>query len=80
MPDKEKKAEAPKGIIATIRERFRQFTKAGKKKETAPRVDTGRVSRRPVRPEPNAQQLAATRKAREGSRSETSKRRDTARR
>lgn len=77
MPDEKK--DAPKGIIATIRENFRKFTSLGKKEETKKPVDTSRVSRRPLRPEPNAQQLAATRKAREG-RSQTSKRKDTARR
>jgi len=51
-------------VIRTAIENFKKFVGLGKKKDKKPRVDTGKVSSRPVRPEPNEQQKAAVAKAR----------------
>jgi hypothetical protein len=59
MPEKKKKS-----LWQTLRERLNSIGEMadaiGKRtKKKKPRVDTGRVSRKPVRPQPNPQQQAA---------------------
>ncbi len=48
------------GVIAAAIERFRKFTSLGKTKKKAEKtVDTSKVSSKPFKLEPNAQQKAA---------------------
>ncbi len=80
MPDDKKEK---KGFIETLKDRFTAFVKggstAGKQPKGKPPVDTSRVSRKPLRPQPNAQQKRAiagkkSTTKRSGSRSTTSRR------
>jgi hypothetical protein len=57
--------EEKPGVIDRVRSAWRKFTSIGEKpKKKGKPVDTGRVSSRPVRPQPNEQQRRATEAAR----------------